>query len=315
MGTPTYGGQAVIEGVMMRGPKDLAVAVRRPSGGIIVHTEPLTSAIYTSRFSKWPFVRGLVMLWDSLVLGTKILMFSANIAVEDDPDAKEETTSALMWGSVAFGLALAIGLFFVLPVLLVSVVDPMIQNAFWSNVIEKAFRIMLFIGYLYFVGRVPDVKRVFAYHGAEHKVINAFEAGEELTPENASRYSTAHPRCGTGFLVLVMIVSLFLFLALGQPPLVWRVVSRIALVPVVAGIAYEVMKIGAANLKNPLVKVLMAPGMAVQKLTTNEPDLGMLEVAIAALQGVFAEERARVSPEHETVSVVESNALPAAVGK
>jgi uncharacterized protein YqhQ len=263
-------------------------------------------------------MRGLVMLWDSLVLGTKILMFSANIAIEDEPDAKEETTSAMMWGSVVFGLALAIGLFFVLPVLLVSVVDPWIQNAFWSNIIEKAFRIALFIGYLFVVGQVPDVKRVFSYHGAEHKVINTYEAGEELTPENASKYSTAHPRCGTGFLVLVMIVSLFLFLALGQPPLVWRILSRIVLVPVVAGIAYEVMKLGAANLKNPLVKVLMAPGMAVQKLTTNEPDLKMLEVAIAALQGVFAAERERDAASEkgeEKARAMETGAIPAAVGE
>lgn len=288
---PAYGGQAVIEGVMMRGRTDLAVAVRRPTGGVLVHSEPLTAAVYTSRWWKLPFVRGVGMLWDSLVLGTRVLMFSANIAMEEEETATPEMSSKVMWGSLVIGLVIAVGLFFVAPVLLVNFVDPFLRSPFWSNLIEKVFRLVLIVGYIAAIGFMPDIRRVFAYHGAEHKAINAYEDGAVLEPEVVSRYSTAHPRCGTSFLLIVVIVSFVAFLLLGQPPLVERIVSRIVLIPVVAGIAYEFIKLGAAHYSNPVVRVLLAPGMALQKLTTREPDLSMLEVSIAALKRILAIEQ------------------------
>lgn len=292
MTRPAYGGQAVIEGVMMRGQRDMAVAVRRPSGEVYVHNEPLTSAIYTSSWAKLPFLRGLVMLWDSLVLGTRVLMFSANIAAEEDSSATPELTSKVMWSSLVIGLLVAVGLFFVLPVLLVSVIDPILASPFWSNVVEKVFRIALVIGYIAAIGFLPDIKRVFAYHGAEHKAINAFEDGAALEPAVVNRYSTAHPRCGTSFLLIVLIVSFIAFLLLGQPPMLERVVSRIILIPIVAGVSYELIRLGAAHYSNPMVRVLLAPGMAVQRLTTREPDLSMVEVSIAALKRIIAVEQA-----------------------
>lgn len=294
MAKPAYGGQAVIEGVMMRGQRDMAVAVRRPTGEVYVRDEPLTSAIYTSSWTRLPFLRGLVMLWDSLVLGTRVLMFSANIAAEEDSSGTPELTSKVMWGSLVIGLLVAVGLFFVLPVLLVSAVDPILASPFWSNVVEKAFRIALVIGYIAAIGFVPDVRRVFAYHGAEHKAINAYEDGAVLEPAVVDRYSTAHPRCGTSFLLIVLIVSFIAFLLLGQPPMLERIVSRIVLIPIVAGVSYELIKLGAAHYSNPVVRVLLAPGMAVQRLTTREPDLSMVEVSIAALKRVIAIEEAPV---------------------
>jgi uncharacterized protein YqhQ len=277
---------------MMRGQRDMAVAVRKPNGEVFVHSEELTSVVYTSRWAKLPFLRGLVMLWDSLVLGSRILMLSATIATEDEESLKPEDTSKIMWGSMIVGLAVAVGLFFILPVFMVSAVDKYLASSFWSNVVEKAFRIALVIGYMAVVGLMPDVRRVFAYHGAEHKTINAFEDGAALEPAVVDRYSTAHPRCGTSFLMVVLIVSLVAFLLLGTPPLIWRILSRVVLIPVVAGIAYELIKLGAAHYRNPIVKVLLMPGMAVQKLTTREPDLSMLEVSIAALKKVIAIEEA-----------------------
>jgi len=199
-----------------------------------------------------------------------------------------------MWGSLVIGLLVAVGLFFVLPVLLVSVVDPILASPFWSNVVEKAFRIALVIGYIAAIGFVPDVRRVFAYHGAEHKAINAYEDGAVLEPAVVDRYSTAHPRCGTSFLLIVLIVSFIAFLLLGQPPMLERIVSRVVLIPIVAGVSYELIKLGAAHYSNPMVRVLLAPGLAVQRLTTREPDLSMVEVSIAALKRVIAIEEAPV---------------------
>lgn len=265
----------------------MAVAIRRPSGEVLVHSEPLTSIIYTSSWAKLPFIRGLVMLWDSLVLGTRVLMFSATVAVEEDESAAPEMSSKVMWGSLIIGLVLAMGLFFVLPVLLVSTVDPILRSSFWSNVVEKVFRLALVIGYIAAVGFIPDIKRVFAYHGAEHKAINAYEDGAPLEPEVVSRYGTAHPRCGTSFLLIVLIISFIAFLLLGQPPMLERVVSRIVLIPIVAGVSYELIKLGAAHYRNPIVKILLAPGMAVQKLSTREPDLSMVEVSIASLKRII----------------------------
>jgi uncharacterized protein YqhQ len=308
----TYGGQAVIEGVMMRGPRHMAVAVRHPEGHIEIHDEPLTAAVYTSRWAKLPFLRGITLLWDALGLGVRALMWSAEVAMQDPAGTHSNTKvkfeGATAWGTVATSLALAIGLFFVLPLLLTSwidqwlvtyVTDPMQFNIV-SNLVEGAIRLSFFLAYLIGVGQMEDIKRVFAYHGAEHKTIHAYEARVELTPENVRTFSLLHPRCGTGFLLVVMVISIFVFVLLGRQDLLWRIVSRIALIPVIAGIAYEFLRWTAARYANPIVRALITPSLMLQKLTTREPDDSMLEVAIASLQRVLAREGAAVAVEENT---------------
>ncbi len=284
---PTYGGQAVIEGVMMRGQREMAVAVREPSGSILVHAEPLTGILYSSRWAKMPFVRGVVLLWDTLVLGMRTLMFSANVAAAEEA---VEITSRMIWGTLIAALVIAVGLFFVLPVVLTGLVDQYISSSVVSNLVEKVIRLVFLVGYIGGVGFMPDIRRVFAYHGAEHKAVNAFEDGAPLEPGVVSRYSTAHPRCGTSFLLFVVVISFVAFLLLGRPSLEMRIASRIVLVPVVAAVAYELIRFGGAHYRHPLVKVLLAPGMALQSLTTREPTLDQVEVAIAALKRVLTAE-------------------------
>ena len=277
----------------MRGRRHMAVAIRAPEGDIVIHEEALTSAIYTSDWARLPFVRGVIALWDSLVLGVRTLMFSANI-VAGDTEERLDFNSGAIWGTVLLSLALAAGLFFVLPVLLVGVIDSYLNSSFISNLVEKVFRLALIVGYIGSIGFLPDIKRVFAYHGAEHKAVNAYEDGAPLEVGEVSRYSTAHPRCGTAFLLVVVIVSFAAFLLLGQPPLLLRILSRIILIPLVAGVAYELIRLGARHRANPIVQVLMAPGMALQRLTTREPDPLQVEVAIAALRQVVAAEEEAV---------------------
>lgn len=280
-----YGGQAVIEGVMMRGKKNLAVAVRHPNGGIVTHTEKLNGPIYTSKIAKLPFIRGLTMLWDALVLGVRMLLFSANVAVSEE-DA--EITPMMTWGMLAVALVFSIGLFFVLPLMLISWLDTYLDSSFVSNVIEGIVRLVIFMAYIVLISLAPDIKRVFAYHGAEHKAINAYEAGEELVVENVQKYPTSHPRCGTGFLLIVMTVSILVFALLGRPPLIIRTISRIALVPVIAGISYELLRYSAEHIQNRIVKAIFAPGLALQSLTTRQPDDSQVEVAISALKATLA---------------------------
>lgn len=283
-----YGGQAVIEGVMMRGSKAMAVAVRRPDGGIEVHSEPLTSRIYTSRWGKLPFVRGLALLWDALGLGIRSLLFSADVAIADEEDV--EFSGAVAWGTVAIALLLGIGLFFILPLLIVGFLDRWIVSDLVSNLVEGVIRLAIFLAYIVIVGQMGDVRRVFSYHGAEHKTINAYEDGAELTPESVARFSTLHPRCGTGFLLVVMVISILVFSLLGRPSLIPRIISRIVLIPVIAGISYEVIRFGAKYYGNRLVRTVLFPSLALQRLTTNEPTSDMLEVAIVALKRVLAAE-------------------------
>lgn len=283
-----YGGQAVIEGVMMRGSKAMAVAVRRPDGGIELHREPLTSRIYTSRWSKLPFVRGLVLLWDALGLGIRSLMFSAEIAIEDEEDV--EFSGPVAWGTVTIALILGIGLFFVVPLLIVGVLDRWIASDLVSNLIEGAIRLGIFLAYIILIGQMEDIRRVFAYHGAEHKAINAYEDNAELTVDSVTRHSTLHPRCGTGFLLIVMVVSILVFSLFGRPSLVPRIISRVVLIPVIAGISYEIIRFGAAHYGNALVRAIVYPSLALQRLTTNEPTPDMLEVAITALKTVLTAE-------------------------
>jgi uncharacterized protein YqhQ len=317
-----YGGQAVIEGVMMRGRHYVACAVRDPQGNIVSMSEPLSPAIYASKWSKIPFLRAMTILWDTLVLGTKMLMYSANIAVEEEvkkelaktsvatTTAQSNGTSAapsaisagVALGTVLIALAFGIGLFFVLPLVLVNFADPYLTASFVSadtaslasNILEGLIRLGLFLAYIWAIGLMPDVRRVFAYHGAEHKTIAADEAGVPLVPETIQQYSKEHPRCGTGFLLVVVVVSIFVFALLGRPPIEWRIISRIVLVPVVAALGYELIKFSAAHKNNPLLNSLVVkPSLALQSLTTREPDAKMIEVAVAALQKVKAEEYAR----------------------
>lgn len=283
-----YGGQAVIEGVMMRGAEHFAVAVRTPKGEIVVHREPLSRYIYSGFVARTPFVRGLTLLWDSLVLGVRALMYSADVALSDEPDVS--FSGPLAWGTLAGSLAIGIGLFFLLPVVLVRLVDHYLASSLVSNLAEGLVRLAIFVGYLALVGKMSDVQRVFAYHGAEHKAVNALEAGAELVPDEVERFSTAHPRCGTAFMLLLLILFIVLASLLGRPALWVRILSRLILIPVVAGVAYEAMKFGANHRTWPLVRLLIAPGLWLQRLTTREPDRSMLEVSVAALKAVLEAE-------------------------
>ena len=313
-----YGGQALIEGVMMRGRRFVAAAVRDPEGKIISTSEPIAPAIYGSQWAKVPFLRAVTILWDTLVLGTQMLMYSANIAVADE--AKKDAASAapanahdhaapaaipagVAFGTLVISLAFGVALFFVLPLFLVSLADPLltarIGNAdaasLASNILEGAIRLVIFLAYIWAISQMSDVRRVFQYHGAEHKTIAADEAGAPLTPESIQQFSKEHPRCGTGFLLVVVVVSIFVFALLGRPPIVWRVLSRIVLVPVVAALSYELIKFSSAHQRNPLLNWLVVkPSLALQSLTTREPDAAMIEVAVAALQKVKAEEAGKI---------------------
>ena len=305
-----YGGQAVMEGVMMRGSKVMAVAVRAPNRQIVVHSEPLNQAVYGSWVSKVPFVRGVTMLWDTLVLGLRTLMFSADIAIQeeepggpagDSPAPPESAFSGpLAWGTVALSLGVAVGLFFVLPAVLAKLVDSYVDSALLSNLIEGLIRLSFVVAYIAGVGFLPDIRRVFAYHGAEHKTVHAYEAGQPLTVEAVRTYTTAHERCGTAFLLIVAVISVLIFSLLGRPNIVVRLASRIVLIPVVVGVAYEWLKFGARHSDAWWMRILLFPGLLMQKLTTREPDDDMIEVAIAALKQVLREEGRLVSEQDAT---------------
>lgn len=291
-----YGGQAVLEGVMMRGRKTMAVAVRNAAGTIVVHSEPLTAKIYTSAWGKWPFVRGLSLLWDALGLGMRALMWSGEVAVQEDEAEQVEFSGPVAWTTLATSLAFAVAIFFLLPTFasrwLAAYVN---DNAVVDAIFEGVLRLVLFVAYIWGISFIPDIRRVFGYHGAEHKTINAYEAGEDLTVEAVRRHSVQHVRCGTSFLLYVLVISILLFAPLtfagvepGWLALLLRFVTRLLLVPVVAGIAYEIIRFSAAHAGNPIMRALVAPGLALQRMTTREPDDGMIECAIAALEPVLA---------------------------
>jgi len=301
-----YGGQAVIEGVMMRGRKHMAVAVRNPKGEIVLYTEPLNPRIYASFINKVPFLRGFTLLWDALVLGMRTLMFSADVAMGE---SEVEFSGPMAWGTVAFSLVMALAIFFVSPLLLISLIKQLIDvPILGQHLIEGIVRLALFLGYIWAIGHIDDIKRVFGYHGAEHKAINAYEQGVELVPEKVAKCSIVHPRCGTAFLLIVMVISIFVFALVGDPALWLKIVSRIVLIPVIAGIAYEFLKFSAAHQQNPIIKILIAPGLALQGMTTREPDLSMLEVSIAALKKLLAEEQ--LAAEDNPVETSEALAAP-----
>lgn len=280
----SYGGQAVIEGVMMRGKNAVAIAMRSPQHEIVLHTEPL-SEIYKSKIIKVPFLRGIIALWDALILGMRALTISANLQGDDD----EQLEGPALYLTLAFSLALSIGIFFLVPATAGHYFQDWlnVHNKWMANLVEGLLRLAILIGYIWGVGRMDDIKRVFAYHGAEHKTINAVEAGVELTPEEVSKQSVEHPRCGTAFILTVVVFSILLFSLVGPFESIWiKLGVRILLIPVLAAIAYEYTRWTARNISNPFVRLLIKPNLALQHLTTNEPDLGMLEVAITSFKAM-----------------------------
>jgi len=276
-----YGGQAVFEGVMIRGKEGVAISVRQPNGELNIVRQPLAS-IYKGRLREMPLIRGIIVLVETMVLGTRALLHSAQVAVAEE--GGEKIPTALLWGTVAISLALGVALFFMVPLFTTRyLIDPYINSALLSNVFEGLIRIGIFIAYLKLISLMPDIKRVFAYHGAEHKVVNAYEAGVPLDVESVRNYSTAHARCGTAFLFIVLIVAILVFALVGQPTIWIRILSRIALIPVIAVISYEIMKFGAAHINNKVVRILLAPGLMLQSMTTREPDDSQIEAAISSL--------------------------------
>lgn len=291
----TVGGQAVIEGVMMRGNKGIATAVRLPSGDIEVKKEPNTSLTKKYKLFRIPVIRGFVSLIDSLIVGMKTLEYSASFFEDDDePQSKfdiwfenkfkDKGTSVIMGASLVVSLIFTIALFFILPTTLTSIVKKLItSNVIVLNIIEGIIRVMIFLAYLLLVGKMEDIKRVFQYHGAEHKTIFCYENGVELTPENAMKFGRLHPRCGTNFLFLVMVISIIIFSFTGWDSIGQRIMSRVLLLPFVSGVTYEVIKwLGKSDSK--LSKIIAYPGLLLQKITTKEPDESMLEVAIVSLK-------------------------------
>jgi uncharacterized protein YqhQ len=299
------GGQAVLEGVMMRGVSTWAVAVRKPTadqlesgqldptegaqGEIDVTTEPLVSYAKEHRWARLPVLRGMVALYESLKIGFKALGISANAQLPPDEQGEDQEIGGGAWaGTIAFAMLFAIGLFFLLPAFATNLFKDSIPNSVAFVVIEKLVRISIFLGYIWLISRMRDLQRVFEYHGAEHKTISCYEAGLDLTPENAQRFSRLHPRCGTSFLLIVMIVAIFVFAPLGKLDWQWLLVSRVVGIPIVAGLAFEVIKWFGRNRTKRWAQILMWPGLQLQRLTTREPDLKQLAVAIAALEAVLA---------------------------
>lgn len=297
----SYGGQAVLEGVMMRGRQFMAVAVRAPDKKIVVTSEPLPRHLYGGIVQKIPMVRGMTMLWDALGLGMKALMFSADIQMsaeaEGDPGAGAKPaepaslSKPLAWTTVVVAMVFGIGVFFVTPLAVVGFAEQFVgAHTLWSNLAEGLIRLALLVGYVALIGLMPDVKRVYAYHGAEHMTIHAWEHNDPLDPAHVSRYPPAHPRCGTAFLLEVVAISVVLFALLGTPDLWLRVLSRILLIPVIAGIAYELLRLGGKYPDSAFMKVIVAPGLLLQALTTRYPDESQMEVAIASMNELLKRE-------------------------
>lgn len=288
MGKPVqYGGQAVIEGVMMRGPRECAIAVRLPNGEIEVSRLPLNTWVQKPIW-KLPLIRGFAALIDSLIVGTRALTFSANRSLGEDEDGDGEELG--FWEmALTIGMAFALGilLFVALPTGAAHLFQGKVTGSVAQNLLEGVIRLLVFFLYVVIISRLKDIQRIFQYHGAEHKAIFNHESGKELTVENAGFFPRLHPRCGTSFLLIVVVVSIFVFAFVGIHPLWWRILSRIILLPLVAGIAYEILKFSARNFDSPWLHWLIVPGLLLQKLTTREPDEAQLEVALAALKGVL----------------------------
>ncbi len=267
-------------GVMIRGRSSSAIAVRRMDGGIEINSQPLAT-LYKEKWRNIPLVRGIIMLIETVALGTSALMYSARVSTETED---EKITTGMIWGSVVVGVVLAVALFFVLPLLIVRVFDAYIASSFISNLIEGAVRIVFFIVYLVIIGRMRDIREIFAYHGAEHMSVNAYESGVTLDVYNVRNYSRAHTRCGTSFLLVVLVIAVVVFALLGRPPIWIGILSRIILIPVIAAVSYEFLKFEAKYSHNLLVRWLLIPGLWLQALTTRQPTDSQLEVAIAAMK-------------------------------
>ena len=277
----TYGGQALIEGVMMRGRDAIAVALRHPDGRIVWATERLDAGFHGSRVAKLPFVRGLIVLYETLIVGTRWLIRSAGLQAEDEGVEIGRGGIALMLGITA---VLGIGLFFILPLVVASITVGNAEADLQQHIVEGLVRVGIFIGYLALVARTPDIARVFQYHGAEHMTIHALEHDDPLVPEAVRKYPTAHPRCGTEFLVVVILLSIVAFSLVGRQSPIVMVVSRILLIPVIASVGYELLRLGARHRSNPIVRIVMWPGILVQMITTKQPTDDMIEVAIVAME-------------------------------
>ena len=276
----TYGGQAVIEGVMIRGQRNIAIAVRRPDGSIALKRQPLTP-IFTGRLRRIPLARGVIAMAETLTLGMRALTYSANVAAEAEG---EEISARSMAGMMAVSLTIAIGLFFLVPVLASDRLEGLLGSSLMANIAEGVIRLGLFLGYILLIGRMNDIRRVFMYHGAEHMTVHAQERGDPLNIERIRRYPTAHPRCGTAFLLVVMVVAILAFIFVGREPFWWLIASRIVLVPLIAAVSYEVIRFSGRHAANPLVALITAPSLALQSLTTRQPDDDQIEIAIAAMQ-------------------------------
>jgi len=297
------GGQAVLEGVMMRGVSNWAVAVRNPRGEIEITREGIISWARRHPALRWPILRGVVALAESMKIGFKALGISANAQLAEDE--KEEEIGGVAWGlTIAFSLVLAIGLFFVIPVGLTSLFKEQLGSPVLFWLVEGVLRTAIFFGYIIAISRLRDLRRVFEFHGAEHKTISCYEAEDELTPARAKLYSRLHPRCGTSFLLIVMILAIFVFAPIGLPAWYWLVLSRILGVPLIAGLSYEVIKWAGRNRNRKWVRGVMWPGLMLQNLTTREPDESQLEVAIAALQAVLEVERPEDNADLEPIEIV-----------
>ena len=283
-----YGGQAVIEGVMIRGRNHFGLAVRRQDGSIEQHHEPLSS-IYNGRPRRWPFFRGFLTLVETLILGIKALQLSANMAARDQmPEEEEGIPGWVMATTLGVSLVFGIGLFFVTPLLIAWALNPVLNSALLSEIVEGVIRLVFLLVYITLIGMLKDVKRVFAYHGAEHMTVHALEAGLPLTVENVRKFKTPHPRCGTAFLLTVVVVSVVVFALLLGPPLEWRIASRIFLLPVIAAVSYEIIRFSGAHQDAWFGKMIAKPGLWLQKLTTRQPDDAQIEVAIRAMEIAIA---------------------------
>jgi uncharacterized protein YqhQ len=299
------GGQAVLEGVMMRGISVWAVAVRNPEGEVEITSEPIKPWAQRHRLWRLPVLRGVVALGESLKIGFRALGISANAQLEDDEDGEPEEIGGWVWGlTIALSLALAVGLFFVIPVGLTSLIKDELGSSLLFWLVEGVLRTAIFIGYIVAISRLRDLRRVFEYHGAEHKTISCYEAEDELTPARAKLYSRLHPRCGTSFLLIVMVLAIFVFAPIGLPAWYWLLASRILGIPLIAGLSYEVIKWAGKNRRKRWVRAVMWPGLMLQNLTTREPDEEQLAVAITALEKVLAEESPEQAAGEQQIEIV-----------
>ena len=302
----SYGGQAVLEGVMMRGPSCWAVAIRTPEGGIENVVRDVSSPMKRHKIWRLPIIRGVIALGESLAIGFRALAISANVAAREE-DEEGKVVTEITRGQIIFSFAIAIGfalmLFKVGPALLTNWLP--IEGTTWFVIVEGLIRVSVFIAYIGLIGLLPDLKRVFQYHGAEHKTINALEGGSELTPERVQKFSLIHPRCGTAFLLWVMVLGIFVFALVGRPVWYWLIVSRILLLPVIAGLAYELIRYAGKHQENRVLMTLLAPGLWLQRLTTREPTLDQVEVSIRAIEEVRRREAGETPSQTATDARVE----------